>query len=122
MSVMSAEHLKGMASQLNCEYEAGIYCEIESFLEWNKKRIAHSELHFCQIDNRYHLKIMLRNLSFQDGKECFRDLLHFIEYSNGTYYVRERYDDHLKYWLLSSIDGSKAFLCEVYIYYSNEQF
>jgi hypothetical protein len=106
---MDKESLLQIAKQLNCEYEPGINCEINDFLECNNS--------VAKFDLKYHeksfiLNIILKNYKLVEVRHVFSALVRFIEYTS-TFYVREECDNKVEYTLLSSLKSKKAFLCNI---------
>ena len=106
---MDKKSLLQISKQLNCEYEPGINCEINDFLESNN-RVSSFDLKYCE--KSFVLNITLKNYNMVEVRHVFSTLVRFIEYTS-TFYVREEYEDKVEYTLLSSLKSKKSFLCNI---------
>ena len=94
---MNKDLLLKHSEQLNIEYEPGVSSEIKYFLE-HHENVFEFQLKYS--DKYFNLEIVLNNYSLSKVKDIFISLVRFIEYT-ATFYVREDFDDHIEYTLLS---------------------
>lgn len=98
---------------INCEYELGIWSEINSFMEYYEESISDYALNYLKDEQSFYLDIKMKNFTEDEVNDIFKLLVQYIEYSNATFYVREKNLDTIKYYLLSLIDEEKGVFIQI---------
>lgn len=108
---MNKDILLELSRNLDTEYEIGIWSETRDLLE-RQDNITDFSINYDE--GQYNIVIELKEFDLHEAKSVFTSLVQFIEY-NSTFYVRENKKDSFIYYLLSSMDNKKAFLCYIVI-------
>ncbi len=108
---MNKDNLLELSKNLDTEYEIGIWSETRDLLE-RQDNITDFSIKYAE--GQYNIIIKLQDLNLHAAKTLFTLLVQFIEY-DSTFYVREDKKDSFVYYLLSSMDSKKAFLCYIVI-------
>lgn len=109
---MNKDILLELSRNLDTEYEIGIWSETRDLLE-RQDNITDFSINYDE--GQYNIVIKLKELDLDKAQSLFTSLVRFIEY-DSTFYVREGKKDSLVYYLLSSMDNKKAFLCYIIIH------
>lgn len=117
---MDKNQLLELAQSINHEYELGIWSEINAFMGYNNKKISDFILSFSELEQCFFLKILM--VDYKDASSIFLKLVEFIEYKNATFYIREKSDHGIEYFVLSSMNSKKGFLLRVEFIESRERF
>jgi|GEM_PF-3219333 len=100
-----------LAKKINYNTDPGITIEITDCLKC-EDNISEYNIEFLE-DKRYKINITLEKYNIQEAKKVFTSLLHFIEYSAATFYVRTKSDKFVEYLLLSSMEDGTGFFCQI---------
>ena len=107
---MNKESLLQLATTINCEYESGVWVELNALMEYNEDIIKEYNLTFDDNLNSFHLNVKMKD-SNKDGIETFfKSFVEFMEYGDATFYIKEEYDKHIDYYFLSTMDTEKGML------------
>ncbi|EIS8276665.1 hypothetical protein L0388_000416 [Listeria monocytogenes] len=116
---MDKADIFNLAESLNCEYEIGLWSEINSFFEYQEDSISSFDLKFQKegkvINNYYSLDVNMKNFSYQAAQSLFRQLVQFIEYQSATIYTQEKSAADITIYLLSATSENKGFLMQLKI-------
>jgi hypothetical protein len=107
---MNKETLFDVSKALNCEYEIGIWSEVDDFLE---RQEGVSKFLIKYHNGQYNVNVTLKEFIPNEAVTIFDSLVRFIEYSKSTFYVRESMQSSIEYYLLSSTADKKAFLMHI---------
>jgi hypothetical protein len=108
---MDKEILLDISKKINCEYEVGIWSEINHFLEQNENV---KEFTVNYLENHFRVEVNLKDFNLNSTKKLFSSLLMFLEY-NSAFYVRDEKDGCIEYYLLSSMKSNKGFMSHIII-------
>ncbi|WP_142317519.1 hypothetical protein [Bacillus sp. AFS002410] len=109
---MNKEQVFTMARDTNCQYDIGIWSDINAFLENNEDRILNWDLKFNEVSLSFYLSIKLENPDKQNVRSLFQELVYSTEYTN-TIYVREISAKSINYYMFSSTEDKKGFIMEI---------
>ncbi|ECB9805784.1 hypothetical protein FL859_03090 [Listeria monocytogenes] len=113
---MDKADIFNLAESLNCEYEIGLWTEINSFFEYQEDSISSFDLKFQKegkdINNYYSLDVNMKNFSYQSAQSLFHQLVQFIEYKSATIYTQEKRATDIMIYLLSATSEGKGFLLQ----------
>lgn len=116
---MNKTDVFNLAKSLNCEYEVGLWSEINSFFEYQEDNISSFELKFQKegkkINNYFSLDVNMKNFSCQAAQSLFHQLVQFIEYKSTTFYTQEKRATDMMIYLLSATSENKGFLIQMKI-------
>ncbi|EUJ23388.1 hypothetical protein PGRAN_08504 [Listeria grandensis FSL F6-0971] len=116
---MDKNDLFKLARSINCEYEVGIWSEINSFFDYQEASISNFDLKFEKedkvINNYFSLDVEMKNFDFQSAHSMFHLLVQFIEYRSATFYVQEKSNTEVRMYLLSATPDNKGFLLQMKI-------
>ncbi|EAF5665927.1 hypothetical protein ACKTFP_001961 [Listeria innocua] len=116
---MNKTDVFNLAKSLNCEYEVGLWSEINSFFEYQEDNISSFELKFQKegkkINNYFSLDVNMKNFSYQAAQSLFHQLVQFIEYKSATIYTQEKRATDITLYLLSANSENKGFLIQLKI-------
>ncbi|EAF3074219.1 TPA: hypothetical protein LWH10_001336 [Listeria innocua] len=116
---MDKADIFNLAESLNCEYEIGLWSEINSFFEYQEDNISSFDLKFQKegkdINNYYSLDVNMKNFSYQAAQNLFHQLVQFIEYKSATIYIQEKRATDITIYLLSATSENKGFLIQMKI-------
>ncbi|MBC1969887.1 hypothetical protein IA831_08265 [Listeria marthii] len=116
---MDKADIFNLAKSLNCEYEVGLWSEINSFFEYQEDSISSFDLKFQKegktINNYFSLDVNMKNFSYQAAQSLFHQLVQFIEYKSATFYIQEKRATDLRIYLLSATSENKGFLLQLKI-------
>ncbi|MBC2012529.1 hypothetical protein HCB13_06555 [Listeria marthii] len=116
---MDKADIFNLAKSLNCEYEVGLWSEINSFFEYQEDNISSIDLKFQKegktINNYFSLDVNIKNFSYQAAQSLFHQLVQFIEYKSATFYTQEKRATDILIYLLSATSENKGFLLQLKI-------
>ncbi|EAE1341134.1 hypothetical protein EP41_03445 [Listeria monocytogenes] len=116
---MDKADIFNLAESLNCEYEIGLWTEINSFFDYQEDNISSFDLKFQKegkvINNYYSLDVNMKNFSYQAAQSLFHQLVQFIEYKSATIYTQEKSAADITIYLLSATSENKGFLMQLKI-------
>ncbi len=106
---MNNSILDNIISSLKCSTDPGISIELKDCLE-SDDNIAEYRIEITE-DQYYRVTAELKEFGVQQAKKSFLNVLHFIEYAGGTFYIRQKDIDCVKYQMVSSTDNNRGFVC-----------
>lgn len=68
--IMDKKQLLKLSKSVNCEYEAGIWSEVESFIDYNNEKIVDYTFKFKKEINYFELKVKMKKDIFSEIN-CF---------------------------------------------------
>lgn len=108
---MNKEILLELSKTLNIKDELGIWSELDSFFENHDDKIANLSVNYNE--DHFNVEIQLKEFNLNMTKTVFALLVEFFEYGHSTFYVREKKENSIEYYLLSSTVDKKAFLMHI---------
>jgi hypothetical protein len=108
---MVQELLSQIKDKISYGIDPGISIEIRDYFRGREDIDA---FNVGVIDGKsYIISVSPKNFSLNESNRIFLDLMHFIEYSAGSFFIRNKSGDLIKYSLLSFNKDLKGFYCEV---------
>ena len=94
--------------------DIGLEYEIKDFFN-SYEQIKYFQM-FIDEDNIYNISVRLNKYNLFEAKKIFISFLTFIEYSKGSFYIRNENKDTIEYTLVSFKDNFEGFCCKVEFY------
>jgi len=113
---MDKSQLLKLSKSVRCDYDIGVWSEINSFIEYQGEKISDFTLSYNKIEKYYDLKILMFKFDEQEAQNIFHRLVEFIEYKGATFYTKEENDDSIEYFFLSSSRSYKGLLLRIEIF------
>lgn len=111
---MKENFILQIGNSINYITDAGLEYEIKDFFN-SYEQIKYFKM-FIDEDNIYNISVKLNKYNLFEAKKIFISFLTFIEYSKGSFYIRNENKNKIEYTLVSFKDNFKGFCCKVEFY------
>lgn len=108
---MLEELFKQIMNEIDYKVETGLNIEIKDFFR-GTENVSEYKLEILE-GKKYRILVKLREYNLQEVKRIFSAFLHFVEYSNMSFYVRREKDEGIEYLVLSARADRVGFYCQL---------
>ncbi|WCR26059.1 hypothetical protein L3476_22665 [Paenibacillus thiaminolyticus] len=99
-----------IARTVECQTNPGIKIEIRDYF---KELDIITDFSINTFKNSYYITVRIRDCNIGEVKRIFHQFLEFIEYSAGTFYIRNSSIDLIEYNLLTFNPDKQGFHCQI---------